>query len=548
MRSMHPTFLLPYLIKEPEREKECSIEMERAAILCLSEEKRKKHGILSGSSETISCIAKICYPFWVVPWGDRCIIIDGLDLLSSSIRRNEIYDVLEFTEDLNRSSSSFSLFLKTLKRHSQTFQRFISSKEVSLKGIVNETSVLKSFKTIIKEAVKISMKDEVDAVFVPPIISGEQAEKRAQKFIEQWNILRSEIDALHYAIEVLNRETIRHKEKISTEIDEARRNYDLRISRTKKLVSRKVRTLVREKEKAKSKIKDAGKRRLEKMLKEEDRLKQKIESLNTLLREAVETRKRQKSRYPKRSTTRIDNRIAKYRSDIQILKGKKAKLRRMESEVRKETLEKLKEIGEKYQIRITEELEKLDILEEARKLEISEKSKIIDRIDQFSSAIESQIENLIEEKTKEIKSLEGKAIPAKIEETALIGIPFYLAIFESPMRTRAEIYPPMVAKSYTSTMQKIRRMLFSFSLESRMELLLNPRFPELNREIFINLEKKMRSNPIFKGMIFETAKSNNLIESSEFVDDITKGIDDLEKEGWIGRDEKRDIIEMYVRS
>jgi len=548
LKSMHPTFLLPYLTKRSEMKGACIREIESAAILCLSEAKRKKPRILAGSSERVSCIAKLYYPLWGVPWNGRCIVIDGLDLVSSRIKHDGIPDVLMFTEDLNKSSSSFNLFLEVLKRHSRTFQRFTSSRELYLNGIVNKSLMLKPLTAIFNEDEKIGTEDSQGAVFVPPIVSEEKAEARAQGFIDHWNILNSEVDSLHYAIEVLNEKTEHHKEKISAEIEEIHRDYDLRISRTKKLVDRKVKSLVKEREKTESKIQRVYKKRLEKILKEKDRLKLKIDRLNISLREAERRRKRQIRRYPKRSTTRIDNTIAKYRNDIQMLKKKIAEIAKLESEIREETRKKLEEIEEKYRVMITREMEKLKILEESRKLEISKKSEVISRIDQASSAIESQLRELIAEKIKEIDDLESKAIPAEIRETSLIGIPFYLTIFESPKRVRAEIYPPMVAGSSISTMQKIRRKFFSFSLESRMDLLLNPRFPELNREIFLNLEKKVKSNFEFRELMFETAKSNNLLESSKFMNSVAKGIEDLEKEGWINSNERRSIVEMYVKS
>ena len=546
MRSIHPIFTIPYLTEESERENPCTAEMERAAILCLSEAKRKKIGILARESERISCIAKLYYPLWAVPWDDRCIIIDGLDIVSSSMRRSELPDVLGFTEDMNRSSSSLALFLEALKQHSRTFQRFKRSMRVTLRGVISEGPVLKSLTKILKGAVEFRGGERSDAAFAPLLISQEQAEGRAQRLIEQWSVLNDEIDSLFYAIEVLNRETEHHKGRVSIEIEEIRRDYDSRIKRTKRLVDRKVRSLAKEKEKAKRRLENISKRRLEKAAKEKNRLKERLEGLNSSLHEAVEARKRQKSRYPNRSTTRIDNRIAKYRNNIRVLKEKISELEKLEAKIRKETLKRLREIEERYRIMIKEELEKLEILEEARKLEISEKSKLISRIDQASSAIESQIRGLIAEKTEELNNLEGKAIPSGIGETSLIGIPFYVAIFESPRRVRAEIYPPMVAKSYTSVLQRIKRAFFSFSLESRMELLLNPRFPELDRRIFLKLKERVKSSISFREILFEAGKSNNLLESSEFARSLAEGISELEREGWVGRDEGRRIVEMYA--
>ena len=82
-REAYPVFVLPYLTRGADGDEKCSVDFERAAILCLSETRRKKPGILLGSQERISCVSKLYYPLWAVPWNGKCIIIDGLDILSS---------------------------------------------------------------------------------------------------------------------------------------------------------------------------------------------------------------------------------------------------------------------------------------------------------------------------------------------------------------------------------------------------------------------------------------------------------------------------------
>lgn len=545
----HPVFILPYLTRGAEEgEEECNVEFERAAILCLSETRRKKPGILSGSRERISCISKLYYPFWGVPWNDRCIVIDGLGILSSETEHNVIPDVLGFTEDLARGSSSIDLFLEVLKRHSATFGRFASSRRLRLRGVVDGSLVRKPILTVLGERRRINNEESTDGSFVPPMVSDVEAEERAQELVKQWEILNGEVDSLYYAIEALNRETEHHKEKISIEIEEIRRDYDSRISRIKRQVDRRVKSLIKKKEKDEARIEKACERQLERLLREKSRLEQRIERLTASLNGALKARKRLKSRYPRRSTTRIDNTIAKYRGEIRVLKEKISGITKQEAEERKETLRRLREVGEKYRSMIGEELEKLEILKEARKLELSEKGELMSRIDRDSSGIESQIRELIVKKDEEISALEGLAVPVGVDETLLIGVPFYFVIFETQRRVRAEIYPPMIVGDQAGIMQRVKRMLFSFSLESRMQQLLKPGFPELNRAVFLRLEERVKARSAFREAIFETARSNNLLGSQEFAESLEKGISELENEGWVSGEEGRSIIGMYVKS
>ena len=547
IREAHAVFLIPYAIEETGREGPYTLEMEEATILLFSEAKRRKTGILIGGSEKITCIAKIYYPFWAVPWEDNCIIIDGLGLASSSTVYRKIPDVLGFVEDLNRCSSSFGLFLKTLRGHSRTFQGFRHLRIVPFRSVVGEQSVLEALARALRESSKLDGEDTLGLAFAPLTLSRKQAEVRARRMIDQWNILNDEVDALFHAIDVLDAESNRHKEKISLEMKEIREDYDSRILKTKKIVDRRVRSLVKEKEKAKSKIEKAAERRLGKIIREEDRLKEKIERLSLLLHEALDARKRQKKRYPKRSTSRIDNKIARYRNSIKMLKDRLSELRSAASEIRRETLKKIDEVERKYQLLIEEELNKVKTLEEAKRAEISKRSEMIAQIDSLSSKIESQIRMLIEKKTEDMKKIESKMVPFKIEKTSLIAVPFYITIFESSRKVRAEVFPPAIAKSYASTLQRIKRMLFSFSLEARMGLLLSQRFPSISKEVFGRLERKIGSDVPFRKALFKVGMSNNLLDSPEFISDVKEGIERLVEEGWISNDEGERVLEEYLK-
>ncbi|MCD6088495.1 hypothetical protein J7K07_02090, partial [Candidatus Bathyarchaeota archaeon] len=150
-------------------------------------------------------------------------------------------------------------------------------------------------------------------------------------------------------------------------------------------------------------------------------------------------------------------------------------------------------------------------------------------------------------KTEDMKKIENKMVPFKIEETSLIAVPFYITIFESSRKVRAEIFPPAVAKSYTSTIQRIKRMLFSFSLEARMGLLLNQRFPSISKEVFGRLERKIESDVPFRKALFKVGTSNNLLNSPKFISDVKEGIERLVEEGWISNDEGGRILEEYLK-
>jgi len=544
---MLPTFVVPYVIEEPKRERIFTPEMEKAAILCLLEVKRRKPTILSGTSEEVEYIVKFHYPLWDVPWKDRCIIIDGLGFSSVTVTHNEIPNVIDFTEDLKKSSVSFKLFREALKKHNQTFKEFVSAKEEVMEAVIGEGSVLESVSRFIDQAESVREKSGCDAILVPPKISREESEDKTKRFIGEWQKLRTDVEALKYALEVLKEEIEHHKEKASMEIEQIWKGYEERISEMKKLADERIKRLSKEKEKETERTVKLHEKRVRRALEEERKLQPKVERLKRSLEEQQKRRKDQRRKYPKRSTTRIDRRIELYREKNRDLTENVRGCLRLMEEIRREQKEDLRRIEEKYLSMAAKEMEKLEILEQSRNLEISEKSEEIKEMEESSSVIEDQIKQLLERKNNDIKGLEDKALFSKVEETVLIGVPFYLVQYKTPQKTRRDVYPPVTATSYVGMVRKIQRALLSFSLEARIQLLLSSRFPELDKAIFENLKKSLEADVSLRESISDIGRSRNLLNLPEFKEEVTKGICELEVEGWLNAKEKENILNIYAR-
>jgi hypothetical protein len=543
---MPRTFVVPYASEEPKRKRAFTPEMEKAAILCLSEAKRRKPKILRGTPEEIEYIIKFHYPLWTVPWKDRCVVVDGLGLSSVTIPHNKIPSVTDFTEDLKRSSVSFSLFRKTLKKHSQTFKGFLSTKEEIVEAVIAEVSVLKSLSSLINQAEVASEQSEYDAVLFPPKFLREEAEEKAESFVSEWRRLQSEVEALQYAIEVLKEEMERHREKASIEIEQIWKDYEERISKTKKLADKRIKQLIKKKEKETQGAVKLYEKRIKKSLREERNLREKIENVKHSLKEQRRRRKVQRRKYPRRSTTRVDKRIERYQKKISDLTQDIRSLSKLKEETRREQEETLRQIETKYLSMATKEIEKLEILEQSRNLEVSEKREEIREVEEESSAIEAQVKQLIEQKTNSIEDLEGRALPFQIEETILIKIPFYLVQYKSHRKTRTDVYPPVTITTYGGMVKKIRRAI-SFNLEARIQLLLNTRSRELNKGIFANLEKSLEASPALREEMSEIVKPRNLLNLPSFKEEVTKGLSQLVDEGWLNAKEKESILGIYAQ-
>jgi len=541
-----PIFIVPYVVEEPGRQRTFTREMEKAAILCLSEGKRKKPGILGGASEELDYIAKFHYPLWGFPWEDKCIVIDGLGLISVTVVHFEVPDVEKFTEDLKRSIVSYSIFRETLKNHGQTFSRFTSTEEKIIDALVAESPVLRSLLGLINQAEKTKEISRDDMFLVLPKFSREEAAKRAESLIGEWRRLQAEVRALEYAIKALEEELGHHRERISIEIEQMTEGYEKRISRMRKPVEKRVRQLMKEKERETEKATLRHEKKLKEILKEEDRLGHKIEELKRLLETQQKRRKNQKRKYPKRSTTRIDRRIELYKQKLDDLSKRMSRWGELKKQLRIEGEETISSIKERYLGMVAKEMDKLEILEQSRNLEVSGKREIMREIEDTSSTIEAQIKQLMAEKANHMRDLEAKALSFKVDGTVLIGIPFYIVQYNSAGKTRIDVYPPIMVASYDGIVQRIKRTILSFSLESRIQLLLNSRYPELNDGIFNVFKEDTEVDPALREGISQIGKSRNFLELRNFRDEVTKGLIELEAEGWLNAKEKESILNIYV--
>jgi hypothetical protein len=533
--------VIPFVIEEPSRERAFTQEMEKAAILCLSEVKRKKPSLLRSSAEEIECIAKLNYALWAVPWKERCVVVDGLGLTLTTLFYNQIPRVQNFAEDLERSNTSFDLFKKTLEKHEHTFESFSSAEKVELEALVSDSSVLDALSHIIEEYEPKNESPKTDIAFVPKTYYRAKSENVSENLLNEWQKIQTDIDALRFTLKILDEETSHHKEKASIELDLIWGSYEKRISEIRKDGEKKVKLLEKERNKEVTRAERVIEKETEKLVIEERKVRKKVSGLRHSIDLIFAQKKIQKRKYPKRSTTRIDNRNSLLKVKNEQLNSEIHRILGLLEKARIDGQQQLAQIEGKFQNLAAKETEKLDILEHSRNIEISKKTDEIKCSENLSLKIKAQINNLITQKAKDARTLENMTIPLKADESLLIGIPFYLIQYRLREKIRTHIYPPMTAASYEGIIRKIQKAIFSFSLESRMQLLMTPRSKNLDEAFFSNLKKCLLRTVDLKTQIMGAAHSANLLIRPELKEHITKGLTELETEGWLSSEEKENI-------
>jgi hypothetical protein len=541
---MQPDIFIPYVDDSLRKDKPFTQAMEQAAILCLAEARRRKPSILRGTAEQLRSISKLHYPLWAVPWKDRCIVIDGFDLTSTSLSYSQISGTPDFIEDLKRSSSSFRVFTEILQKYEKAFSEFAGKEAPSLSAVIGEVDVLKALSSLVEQAMTIERKLNSDTTLIHPRLGRTEAEQKAAGFLGEWHRLESDINRLQYVLKAMNEELERHKEKMLMELEQIWGDYENRISVMKKEVEIQVRLLAKERDRMTERARRAAEKTAVKLEYKERKLRQRLQGFERSLAETRSKRKTQRQRYPRRSTTRIDNKIKSHEATIKDVTSEIHRVAQLREKAQKDGELEARKIEETYLNQAAKELEKIEILEKSRNLEAAEVSEKIKKAEEISSTIEAQIGNLLEQKTQNMHVLESRTLQLKADEPLIMGVPFYLACYESRGKERIDIFSLVTVTTYEGAVTKMKRAL-SFSLEARIQLLLNPRAQELNTKIFANLQSSLEANQAIKSLMLEAAEEANLLARPEFSESIGSGLFELEKEGWLNAKDKQDILDIY---
>jgi len=537
---------LPYAVEDKDRRKPFARDMEAAAVLCLAEAKRKKPGILGASPEKLSFISKLHYPLWAVPWENECIIIDGLGILSHTIKYMKPPDVRLFVEDLKRSTTARELFRSALKSHAKTFEGFVETTQVSMNTIVADREILSAISWYIEQGLILKKGATEPATSIPLKLDEKVAMERTENLVIRWRLIQSEIRGLRYAINVLDEETKLHEQKVISEIEQIQETFEDKISRVKSEVEKKVEQLTVERNAKVKGIFEVSERELKVALKEKAKHEQKLEKLE---RDKLVFQKRKqirKRRGNEAGVTYWDHKIKVCKNKISEVKGKIKVLSLFIKRIRKQSELSVKKLNASYQRMIVQERKRISDLEALRDSQIEMTKKEVEELVSEASLITNLIEQLIEQKKLHASQLKEITILWRSEGVTLINVPFYVFRYETGEKSRYHVHPPVVAMGYEGIIRKIQKTIWSFSLESRIKLLLRSRSRSLEEMFTSIFAARVRKDETLGRIVYELGSSNNLLNAEDFGEALARGVKELKAEGWISQDEKDTILKTYA--
>jgi hypothetical protein len=513
--------------------------MELSAITCLAEAKRKTHG-------KISFISKLHYPLWAVPWENGCLVIDGLQILSPTFTYMTLPDLESFLNDIERGQTVRELFLNALDKHARTFAGFSETVNIPIKAIVVDKVLLSDFSEYVEETVLLKTDLTGKIILLPPKLDKDAANENAKKILELYERMQSDIKSLEHAADTLNEMTQFHQQKILHETELANKVFEEEIDKVEPVVEKQVDLLLKERDAKIEKMNKGAEVELNARLREEEKRQRELEKLElkkTEYRGKLDVRR---GRHDKVGVTRweqrlrtCENRISKVKQAIHILSVYIEKIRRQNQE-------NINKVKYDYQASIDIERKKIMDIKVLQESVAKAKETENEKLRLLTSHIVGLIEQLREQKSLHAEELKSLTIPWQPEQVILLCVPFYLVGHKTGGKYLYSVYPPLRAMSSEGIIKKIEKALLTFSLESRINLLSQPRSKALSKMLGITLEEKMKTDRTFEEKLRELGASNNLLADPKFKEALNVGLEELKTEGWIKLEEGSILMKTYA--
>jgi hypothetical protein len=224
-------------------------------------------------------------------------------------------------------------------------------------------------------------------------------------------------------------------------------------------------------------------------------------------------------------------------------------MRRISASVEKthmQNQQSVKKLNYNYQTLIDVERQKITEIKVAQKSVTNAKEGEKEKLKLVTNDIVTLIENLIVQKSLHIAELKNLIIKWQPKQVTLLGLPFYFVGHKSGSKFICSVYPPYRVMNGEGIIKKIEKALLSFSLESRIKILLQPRSKKLSKIFITMMKEKIKTDRIFEKNLRDLAVSNNLLADPNFKEALNEGLEGLKTEGWIKSDENTILVKKYA--
>jgi hypothetical protein len=532
---------------DKQRKKNFTSTMEVAAILCLVEAERKRHGLLATTTEKILFISKLHYPLWLIPWDNKCLVFDGLGNLSANLNYTTLPDLELFLDDMEQVATMRIPYRNALQEHIKTFKDFAAEVSVPIKGLIVDEELLSDISGYVKETLTLKVNVDASIVLAPIRLDQSTVLENMKKVFELLGQVMSDIKGLHYAMRYMNEQMEFHEQMIFREIEQIREIHEEEIAKVNPAIDKNVERLMRERDTGIAKMNKVMEKELSVRLKEKGKRDRELEKLELNMVAYKKRRDIRKRRHDEIGVNKWEHAIRMSQNKISEIENRIHALSNYIEKTRVQRVSDINKLRYTYQELIDRERKKIANIEASRDSMIEAKQKEIEKLRTLSSQMVNSIQRLVKQKEIQVGKLKNIATQLRLEQNTLIGAPFYFIAFQSGEKMRYQAFPPIRVMDSDGIIKQIEKTLLGSRMASRIRIFTKQRSKALNKLFNFTLEEHIKVDKTLHENLYKLGESNNILINPNFKETLMKGIEELKTEDWIRQEEKDALVKTYLQ-
>lgn len=524
--------LPPFAVPAEDRDKAFTKDMEMAAVFYLAESDRKKGGgrILKKPAEESVFITEACYPIWLVPWRRRTLILDGLGATMHTFSYDVLPNIKAFDNDIQRSAKTREAYSAALSNNADYFQSFADKQERTIESLIANHEFVQDLVSYLPEAKEIE-KPVANMAFLSSAIDESTISTVTEELSKLRAKLTEEINSLGESMKLLNTTTEQQVKIIREEIREIKKKFEEKIEMIRPKVMERVQEIQGRCDEQITKASKKFERQLRILHEDRVKLERKQERLSLEINRCDAGIKSCRLRKDEGGELTWRQKLERSRKELQTLQKSIRDMDRKIEDV--ETAKKLEiaNIRSKYDTKVEEAMKDLRELEASREARIIMKQQEITSLEDTTSSIIDQMNEMRKLKKAALKELQEMGAPKIRRKYALVYLPLYIGCYETEQKKRYVVYPPSVVGSM-GILTKLKGVFGA----RKMKSFLQPRSKAITT-FLSQLVALIQENPVFEKEISDAGIQTSILRTKESRELVKKGLEELKEENWISESE-----------
>ncbi len=536
--------LLPFSVSGKDRVLSFTEEMERAAVLYMTESDRKKgEGILlKRPPEELKFIAESGYPIWLVPWDGQTLIFDGLGVSTHMFQYEVLPDVVKFKNDIQGSASKRKPYTAALTDHARYFESVKSIDEKSVSGLIATPDFIRDFQIYLVDAVEADESLAKNEGCLNPLVNESAILSSVREISELRVALERDIQNLREVMKLIATSTRDHVNSIREEARQIKTELTEKIGIAKTSAMEKVRQIQEKFDIRILKVSENYDRRLQELSQERVKLEKAQGRASLQIEQCDNEISASKGRKDAAGARRWKEEKDKWKREISALKEKikdlSAQIRETESHKNIETSNVRGEFDAQSEVEMKEVRE----LEAERESKTQLSQKETKSLEDSTSTILHQLEAMTKRKRVALEQMNVIAMQMQRRKLGLAYVSFYLACFQAGEQRRYVVYPPAVVGSMKKA-TKFKSILGASKIKSLFQQRSKAVTTVLNQ-----LTVAAERDPVFKREIYDFGLRADILQAGESRERIMRGLEGLRNEDWLSQTEVQTLSDLLKRA